>query len=47
MTVNWHVQLKIHPAVYPFKLEVITMVPRFAIGRSMDVCLFVSTDTLK
>jgi len=41
MTVNLHVLLKIHPAAYRFKLEVIPTVPRFAVSRSNDVCLFV------
>jgi len=41
MTVNLHILFKIHPAVYHWKLEVIPMVPRFAVSRSDDVCLFV------
>jgi len=41
MTVNLHVLLKIHPAAYRYKLEVIPTVPRFAVSRSDDVCLFV------
>jgi hypothetical protein len=41
MTVNLHVQLKIHPAAYCYKLEVIPTVPRFAVSRSNDVSLFV------
>jgi len=41
MTVNLHVLLKIHPAAYRNKLEVIAIVPRFAVSRSDDVCLFV------
>jgi len=41
MTVNLHVLLKVHPAEYRYKLEVIPKVPRFAISRSDDVCLFV------
>jgi len=41
MTVNLHVLLKIHPAAYRCKLEVIPTVPQFAVSRSDDVCLFV------
>jgi hypothetical protein len=41
MTVNLQVLLKIHPAAYRCKLEVIPTVPRFAVSRSDDVCLFV------
>jgi len=41
MTVNLHVLLKLHPAAYRYKLEVIPMVPQFAVSRSDDVCLFV------
>jgi len=41
MTVSVHILLKIHPAAYRCKLEVIPMVPRFVVSRSDDVCLFV------
>jgi len=41
MTVNLHVLLKIHPAAYRYKLEVIPTVLRFAVSRSDDVCLCV------
>jgi hypothetical protein len=41
MTVNLHVVLRIHPAAYRYKLEVIPTVPRLAVIRSDDVCLFV------
>jgi hypothetical protein len=41
MTVNLHVLLKIHPAAYRCKLEVIPTVPRFAVSRSDDVCVFI------
>jgi len=41
MTDNLHILLKIHPAAYCEKLEVIPTVPRFAVSRSDDVCLFV------
>ena len=41
MTVNLHILLKIHPAAYRCKLEVIATVPRFAVSRSDDGCLFV------
>jgi hypothetical protein len=47
MTVNLHVQLKIHPAAYCPKLEVIPTVQRFAVSWSNDVGLFVWRDTLK
>jgi hypothetical protein len=42
MTVNLHVLLKIHPAAYSDKLEVIPTVLGFAASQSDDVCLFVS-----
>jgi len=41
MTVNLHILLKIHPAAYRCKLEVIPTVLQFAVSRSDDVCLFV------
>jgi len=41
MTVILHVLLKIHPAAYGYKLEVIPTVPRFAVSRCDDICLFV------
>jgi len=41
MTVNLHVLLKIHPAVYHYSVEMIPTVPRFAVSRSDDVCLLV------
>ena len=41
MTVNLHVLLKINRPANLYKLEVIPMVPRFAVSRSDDVCLFV------
>jgi hypothetical protein len=47
VTVNLHVLLKIHPAAYCCKLEVVSTVPRFAVCQSDDVCLFVCWDTLK
>jgi hypothetical protein len=47
MTVNLHVQQKIHPAPYHPKLEVIATVPQFAVSRRNDVCSFVCRNTLK
>jgi len=41
MTVNLHVLLKVYPAVYRDKLQVIATVPQFAVSRSDDLCLFV------
>jgi hypothetical protein len=41
MTVNLDVLLKIHPAAYRCKFEMIPTVPRFAVSRSDHVCLFV------
>ena len=41
MTVNLHILLKINPAAYHCKLQVIPMVPRFAVSQSDDVCLCV------
>jgi len=41
MTVNLHIVLKIHPAAYRCKLEVIPIVPRFAVSWSDDHRLFV------
>jgi len=41
MTVNLHVLLKVYPAAYRCKLQVIAMVLRCAVGRSDDDCLFV------
>jgi len=40
MTVNLHVLPKVYPAAYRCKLQVIPMVPQFAVSRSDVVCLF-------
>jgi len=47
MTVNLHVLLKIYSAAYHWKLQVIPMVPRFAVSRTNDVCSFVWRDRLE
>jgi hypothetical protein len=47
LTVNLHILLKIHPAAYRCKLEVIPTVLVFAVSVSDNVCLFLSRDTLK
>jgi len=47
ITVNLHLLLKIYPDVYHCKLQVIPMVPRYAVSRSDDVWLLVCRDTLK
>jgi hypothetical protein len=41
MNVNLHVLLKIHPAAYRYNSELIPTVPRFAVGRSDNIGLFV------
>jgi len=41
MTVNLHILLKVYPAAYRCKWQVIPTVSQFAVGRSDDVCLFV------
>jgi len=46
MTVNLHVLLKIYSASYSWKLQVIPMVPRFAVSQSDVVSFFVCTDPL-
>jgi len=47
MTVDLHILLNVYLAAYRCKLQVIQMVPRFAVSRSDDVSLFVCRDTLK
>jgi len=47
MTVNLRILLKIHPAAYRWKSQVISMVPRFAVSQSDDLCLYLCKDSWK